>query len=43
MQGGDSVYPHTKEYIVKHSINNNQKVVVKFINDYGAIIDKTSK
>ncbi|AVE43321.1 molecular chaperone [Providencia stuartii] len=43
IQGGDLVYPHTKEYIVKHSINNNQKVVVKFINDYGAIIDKTSK
>lgn len=42
IQGADLIYPNSKEYVIKKTINNNQKVVVKFINDYGAIIEKTS-
>lgn len=40
IDGSSLIYPFENSYILKKKIGNHQSIVVKFINDYGAIIEK---
>lgn len=44
VNGKNLIYPFNNDYILKKNMNNHNSIVVQFINDYGAIIEKkTSK
>ncbi|MGG4662474.1 fimbrial biogenesis chaperone [Providencia vermicola] len=41
--GKNLIYPFNNDYILKKNTNNDNSIVVQFINDYGAIIEKKNK
>ncbi|MEX6247364.1 molecular chaperone [Providencia hangzhouensis] len=43
IDGAILIYPFKNDYIIKKKINNGDSIVVQFINDYGAIIEKKTK
>ncbi|MEX0424804.1 molecular chaperone [Providencia rettgeri] len=43
IDGASLIYPFKNDYIIKKKINNGDSIVVQFINDYGAIIEKKTK
>ncbi|OAT54398.1 fimbrial biogenesis chaperone [Providencia heimbachae] len=43
VKGIGLIYPHKNDYILKRNTNNDNSIVVQFINDYGAIIEKKTK
>lgn len=43
IDGANLIYPFKNDYILKTNTNSDSSVVVQFINDYGAIIEKKTK
>lgn len=43
IDGASLIYPFKNDYILKKNTNNDNSIVVQFINDYGAIIEKKTK